>query len=98
MSAIEFTEEQIITAHDAPPLLNQLELSVEAERIARRHDTTLTEMRSRARHPHIVAARAEVYKLLRSRGWSYPAIAKAWGRDHTTVMAAVGATHREKAR
>lgn len=43
------------------------------------------------RHPASVAARDEVYRQLRALGYSLPAIGKAVGRHHTSVL------HRLKA-
>ena len=44
-----------------------------------------------------VRARAEIYVLLRERGWSYPRIgALVGGRDHTTVMNSVQRYHARK--
>lgn len=34
-------------------------------------------------------ARKEVYKALREGGWSLPRIARAFGRDHTTIIHAL---------
>ena len=39
-------------------------------------------VRSRA----AVAARIEIYRVLRRLGWSYPKIGKALGVDHSTVI------------
>jgi len=48
-------------------------------------------------HPR-VRARAEVYVLLRERGWSYPRIGQfVGGRDHTTVMNSVQRYYARKA-
>ena len=41
--------------------------------------------------------RAEIYVLLRERGWSYPRIgALMGGRDHTTIMTSVQRYHTRK--
>lgn len=41
----------------------------------------------RDRHAPVAAARHEVWTRLRlEHGWSWPAIAREFGRDHTTVM------------
>ena len=47
---------------------------------------------------HIHAnARAEIYVLLRERGWSYPRIGALMdGRDHTTIMTSVQRYHARK--
>jgi hypothetical protein len=42
-------------------------------------------------------ARAEIYVLLRERGWSYPRIgALMGGRDHTTIITSVQRYHARK--
>ena len=42
-------------------------------------------------------ARAEIYVLLRERGWSYPRIGALMdGRDHTTIMTRVQRYHARK--
>ena len=47
-------------------------------------------------HPR-VRARAEVYVLLRARGWSYCQIAKlVGGRDHTTIINSVQRSNARK--
>lgn len=40
---------------------------------------------SRDASPKAIAARRAIYAGLRARGWSYPRIGRAVGRDHTTV-------------
>ena len=35
---------------------------------------------------HVVAARVRVFRFLRARGYSYPAIARVFGMHHTTVV------------
>ena len=47
------------------------------------------EMRGRSRRPKIAAARALAYSILRARGMSLPRIGRYFGRDHTTVLAAL---------
>jgi hypothetical protein len=44
-----------------------------------------------------VNARAEIYALLRERGWSYPQIGRlVGGRDHTTIINSVQRYHARK--
>lgn len=50
------------------------------------HGVSPHEVRSRVRERAVVAARVEVWRELRNRGWSYPRIGKEFGRDHTTVL------------
>lgn len=54
--------------------------------VAAEHGVTVDEILSPSRYRHIVAARREVCTRLRAQGWSYPAIGRALGRDHATVM------------
>lgn len=47
------------------------------------------EVCGRDRKSHVVAGRHALWKRLREEtGWSYPAIAKLFGVDHTTVLMA----------
>lgn len=58
--------------------------------VARDFEVTPEEMVGERRHKHLVLARSVVAVLLKRRGWSYPRIARAIGRnDHTTVINAV---------
>lgn len=56
------------------------------EKAAGRHGVSSLEIKSTARDRAVVAARVEVWKYLRTLGWSYPRIGKAFGRDHTSVF------------
>ena len=56
---------------------------------AARHAVTPEAIEGRGRTGAVAAARAAVWCWLRARGWSYPEIGAAWGRDHTTIMSAV---------
>lgn len=51
-------------------------------------------IKSDLRFAHIVKARRAVCVRLKELGWSYPAIGVVMGRDHTTIMALVGAKKR----
>jgi chromosomal replication initiation ATPase DnaA len=92
MSAVEYTEEQIEGATVGPPPppgFSALEL---AGAVAREYGIDVPEMLGPSRFGHLVRARAALYRQLRQRGWSYPAIGRfAGGRDHTTVMYALRA-------
>lgn len=49
------------------------------------NDVTADEILGRGRARDVTAARFQVYWVLRQSGWSYPAIGRALGRDHSTV-------------
>lgn len=53
--------------------------------VAQRYKTSVEELRSPARHAHLVAARAEAYAVLKSRRWSCVRIGALFNRDDTTV-------------
>ena len=93
MSAIEFTPEQLeLAGDDSRGGKRRLPADTLARTIASRHGLTVTEMLGPSRLRHVVVARAELYRALRAQGWSYPAIGRFAGhRDHTTIMAAIGA-------
>jgi chromosomal replication initiation ATPase DnaA len=54
--------------------------------IGERHGTTAVGVLGRRRGPRFLEARRELYAALRAWGWSYPAIGRFVGRDHTTVL------------
>ena len=60
-----------------------------AERIAARLNVPVEEMLGRSRDADLVAARRVLYAELRERDWSYPMIARAVDRDHTTILHAL---------
>jgi chromosomal replication initiator protein len=66
------------------PLAERLVKHVAEKRGLRASDIT-----GRSRLAPIVAARHEVWALLRSSGWSLPAIGREFDVDHTTVLHAV---------
>lgn len=43
----------------------------------------------RRRFTYLVAARAEVYRRLHERGWTFSAIGREFDRDHATIMHAL---------
>lgn len=57
--------------------------------VAHKHGLAPKDILSASRTAPIVRARHECWRRLRERGWSYPAIARAFDRDHTTVLAGV---------
>jgi len=58
-----------------------------ARQIAAEHGVTLEEVREPGRKQKFVPAREEIARALRSRGWSFPRIARFLGRtDHTTAI------------
>lgn len=62
-----------------------------AEDTAKAHGLTLAALLSPRRYAPLVTARRALYVALRARGWSYPLIGYAVGKDHQTIMHAVGA-------
>lgn len=60
-----------------------------ADRIAAEHNVTIDELLSDRRMRHFCAARAELWRTLYDRGWSYPAIGSLFNRDHTSIIAAL---------
>jgi len=48
-------------------------------------NNSLEIMFSRTHKPRPVHARVLFYKYLRDQGWSYPAIGKFVGKDHSTI-------------
>jgi chromosomal replication initiation ATPase DnaA len=70
--------------------LTTLGLIGEARTIAENCGVTLDEMLGRGRYKSMCEARHELWRLTRERfGYSYPQVAKLYGVDHTTVMAAL---------
>ena len=61
-----------------------------------RHGLTWPQLIARNNCMAYVNARAEIYVLLRERGWSYLQIAKLVSRDHTTVINSVQRYHARK--
>lgn len=57
--------------------------------VAEEHRVSPEDIAGRSRLAHVVRARHEVWRRMRDRGWSYPAIARAARVDHTSVQSAV---------
>lgn len=55
------------------------------------HDVSPDAVMGRCRQQRESAARQEVWRRLFWLGWGYSAIGRAFGRDHTTIMAGVDA-------
>jgi len=64
--------------------------------VLERHGLTWPGLIARNNRMEYVNARAEIYVLLRERGWSYLQIAKLVSRDHTTVINSVQRYHARK--
>lgn len=58
------------------------------------HHTTWLALIARTRAPAACDARADLYRRLLDFGWSFPRIGKLVGRDHTTIISAVGMRKR----
>ncbi len=54
--------------------------------VSARTGVAASDIMGRRRLRHVVQARAELVRVLRGKGWSYPAIGEKLGRDHTSVM------------
>ena len=66
--------------------------------VLERHGLTWAQIIARNNCLTHVNARAEIYALLRERGWSYPQIGRlVGGRDHTTIINSVQRYHARKA-
>lgn len=65
--------------------------------IAGEHNVEDSALFGRMRHRQIATARTEVWRELRRQGWSYPRIAKAFNRDHSTVLQILGCKSRKVA-
>ena len=76
-----------------PDPLAALEASGTADEIraaAAREGATVDEVFGPSRVAHVVRARRAAMRVVRDRlAWSYPAIGRLFGRDHTSVMAAL---------
>jgi len=94
MSATEYTPEELDARelHGRCPVETLCTVQELAAQIAQQHGITTADMLGRSRYAHLVSARRDLYRVLRTRGWSYPAIGRACGnRDHTSIMYALGA-------
>jgi chromosomal replication initiation ATPase DnaA len=93
MGVVEFSEEQLSRIdHSLSQTVIQRRATAQAlaMKVARMHGLTVEEMLGRRRFVHLAEARADLYRELRAKGWSFPAIGHFCGqRDHTTVMAAL---------
>jgi hypothetical protein len=66
--------------------LTQEQLAELCADITTRHKTTWLVLVGRSPGAAHLRPRLEVYRRLLALGWSYTAIGKACGRDHSTVM------------
>jgi chromosomal replication initiation ATPase DnaA len=65
---------------------------VTATQIASRYGLTVEQLRGRILRSEVMAARRELYTAMRSAGWTYSAIGRWIGRDHSTVSVAMRRT------
>jgi chromosomal replication initiation ATPase DnaA len=92
MSDREFTEEELGSISESillPPIFTTSDATLLAERIAESIGTSAKHLLSHSRYITLVQARKELYRILRSKNWSYPDIGRFANRDHTTIMAAL---------
>src|SRR5712664_3704131 len=54
--------------------------------IADEHQTPIEEVLAKTNRPAIVKIRREIVKMARTEGFSFPQIAGALGKHHTTIM------------
>lgn len=81
------TEEEL---DDFIVALDDLRVLEDVQEICRSFGSTPREIRGVSRLKHVYQARQAVMVFFRVRyKWSYPAIGKLFGKDHTTVMGAV---------
>lgn len=66
--------------------------------IASKHGVQVSVMLSKLRYKHLTKAREELYRELRSWGWSFPAIGHFCNRDHSTIMFALASPEERAAR
>jgi len=93
MGCVEFTEADLsIGLAELPGKSGADAMAFE---VARAHGVRLADMLGPSRYAALARARADLYRRLRQCGWSYPMIGSfVGGRDHTTVMAALGMLRR----
>lgn len=79
--------------------MTPLSLSVPKERledstlreVCEHHRLTEADIRGNSRRPEVVAARRDWWATLWASGWGFSQIARATGRDHTSIMEAARA-------
>lgn len=98
MSTHEFTAEELeLAGRRMQPVPTEVWSAIsECVRVAKRHGVTTDEIRGRSRTRHIVLARRALWLALRARGWSYPAIARFTGHDHSSVQYGCSQDNRDK--
>ena len=75
--------------------LKERDLLGVAKLCARAHGVTLEEMLGRRRFAAMAAARRDFYReLVEERGWSANAVGKFVGRDHASILLALGGLAR----
>lgn len=90
MGVREFTPEELDAFELSAPAIDQQRYArMVQQRIAFEHGLTVATLRGPSHDRFVVEARRSLYRHLRSMGWSYPAIGKFIGRDHTTILAAL---------
>lgn len=71
----------------------------EIRAVVAQHGATVDDVLGPTRLAHVVRARRDAMRLIRDRlAWSYPAIGRLFGRDHTTVMMALASPERREKR
>lgn len=54
--------------------------------VATEHGLEVHMLRGTSRLHRLVRARVDCYRLLRAKGWSFPRIARVFGRDHSSIQ------------
>jgi chromosomal replication initiation ATPase DnaA len=92
VSTVEFDEAHFTRP---PPKISSASAETLARHLAHRYGLTVDQILGPGRRKHVMSARRELYRMLRERGWSYPAIGEfCGGRNHSTIMVALGAKLR----
>ncbi len=74
----------------SPPTLARYTGREIIDRVAKLHDVDPDDLTGPSRMPCLCAARREVMRELRAKGWSTPRIGRLLNRDHSTVVKGIG--------
>lgn len=86
-----------MSAADVLARVEELKLTTLVKNVADKRHCSVMELLSGSRAARIQAARVDLYKALRNKGWSYSDIGSLVGRTHSTVVIALrGRTRKPK--
>lgn len=71
---------------------------MDAMSVAARIGVNWTVFADKSRWPEVIIDRVRLYDELRTMGWSYSQIGRAVGRNHNTILCAVGRLRRQRER